>query len=117
MARRKRAIRVRPSWSFSRSSSSVPFVQIVPFFSSRIARARTAVRGEGRPVGPRRTATRSHVSCVPRTLVGSDDFGVPLSSKGSVQSVVALGQKSVLVSLSPSKGTRRAARGPQPHGR
>ena len=52
------------------------------------------------------------MNCAPRYLVGSDDFGLPLSAKGCVQSVV-LEQKSVLVSMSPSKGIR-AERGAPP---
>ena len=62
---------------------------------------------------PGRTATRWRVNCVPRKLVGSDDFGVPLSSKGSVQSVVVLGQMSVSVRYFALEGNQvRGARHP-----
>ena len=115
--RRKRAIRARTSWSFWRSSSSVPFR------SDRAVLRQTFLRGLPErallSVGRRPSGrARPHLLRVRARAVCRDNWsgattsGLPLSAKGSVQSVV-LEQKSVLVSMSPSKGIR-AERGAPP---
>ena len=76
-------------------------------------------RGEGRPVGPGHTRYEVARELRAEKIGRERRLRDTLSSKGYVRSLVGLGQKSVLVGMSPSKGIRCGARGTPPslHGR